>query len=168
MYNNPRYTNQQSMYEQIDGQINHLQQLKEQMKNSIQTPSINQTFQLAPTNNSMRFANTIDEVLKENVFTDTPFFSQDMSIMWLKNGKNQIKSYELTEIIPKDDKDLQIEYLTSRLEELERKINHEQSNTNVNQAEISKYTESNDEPIRESIEEDKPKSVPRISTSKKK
>lgn len=170
MYNNPRAynLNQQNMYEQIDNQISHLQQLKDQMRNSVQQPSINQTFQLAPTSNSMRFANTIEDVAKEQVFIDTPFFSQDMSVLWLKNSKNQIKTYELTEIMPKDDKDLQIEYLTTRLEELERKMSNEQFNTNVSKTEISEYTKTNDEPTREPIEEDKPPSVSRVSKSKTK
>lgn len=167
MYNNPRYAlNQQNMYEQIDNQINQLQQMKDQMRNNV--PAINQTFQLAPSNHSVRFANTIDDVMKEQVFSDTPFFSQDMSVVWIKNTKNQIKTYELKEIIPKDDKDLQIEYLTNRLEQLERKMNYEQSNTNVNQTEVSEYTNSDDESTGEPIKEDESKSISRVSKSKTK
>ena len=58
MYNNPYYRNynatlnQQNMFDQIDNQINQLQDMKQQMRNNT-TPAINQTFQLAPTNNSI-------------------------------------------------------------------------------------------------------------------
>lgn len=71
MFNNPYMNNynvgQQSLNERIDNQIAQLQQMKEQMKNN-QQPAINQTFQLAPTNNNhgIRYANTIEEVAKEH------------------------------------------------------------------------------------------------------
>ena len=122
MFNNPymqRGFNQQNMYEQIDNQINQLNHMKEQMKNSQQQqPSINQTFQLAPNSYTMRYANTIEDVNKETVYFDTPFFSKDMSVLWLKGVNGNIKTYELSEIIPKDAKDIQIEILQSQIEEL--------------------------------------------------
>ena len=125
MYNNPYIQNypygQQNLNERIDNQIAQLQQMKEQVKN--QQPAINQTFQLAPTNNhSIRYANTIDDVTKESVYFDTPFFSKDMSIVWIKDSKGNIKTYELNEIIPKDNKDLQIESLQMQLAELRKEI----------------------------------------------
>ena len=135
MYNNPYMQNytgnygQQSLNDRIDGQIAQLQQMKEQIKTN-QQPAINQTFQLAPNSNHlMKYANTIDEVNKESVYFDTPYFSRDMSILWIKNAKGDVKTYELTEIIPKDNKDLQIEYLQSQIEELKKEIkNNEKSN----------------------------------------
>ena len=97
MYNNPyaRKYNQQNMYDQIDNQINQLQQMREQMKNNAnQQPAINQTFQLAPSNlGGLRYFNTLDEVDKEVVYSDTPFFSKDMSVLWLKNNKGEIKTF---------------------------------------------------------------------------
>lgn len=131
MYNNPYMQNypygQQNLNERIDNQIAQLQQMKEQVKN--QQPAINQTFQLAPTNNhNIRYANTIDDVTKENVFVDTPFFSKDMSIVWVKDNKGNIKTYELSEIIPKDNKDLQIESLQMQLAELRKEIENAKSN----------------------------------------
>jgi len=130
MYNNPymyqQNYNQQNINERIDNQIAQLQQMKEQMRN--QQPAINQTFQLAPTGNVMRYANTIDDVTKENVYSDTPFFSKDMSIVWVKDNKGNIKTYELNEIIPKDNKDLQIESLQMQLAELRKEIKNAKSN----------------------------------------
>ena len=139
MYNNP-YMNpyptmgQQSFNERIDNQIAQLQQMKEQMKNNQQQPAINQTFQLAPNHQSgMKYANSLDDVNKEMVYVDTPFFSKDMSVVWIKNNKNDIKTYELNEIVPKDSKDLQIEYLQAQIEELKGKIENEFHNTDVNE-----------------------------------
>lgn len=135
MYQNPYMNyqqnfNSQSMNERIDNQIAQLQQMKEQMKNQ-QQPAINQTFQLAPTHQGgMRYANTIDDVGKEVVYADMPFFSKDMSVVWIKNNKGDIKTYELKEIVPLDSKDLQIQYLQSQIEELKGMIKNE-SNTNV-------------------------------------
>lgn len=128
-YMNPYNSyNQQSLSERIDNQISQLQQMKEQMKN--QQPAINQTFQLAPTHNTMRYANTIDDVNKEVVYSDTPFFSKDMSVLWVKNTKNEIKTYELSEIIPKDSKDMQIEYLQEQIRELKGMIKNDEHVTN--------------------------------------
>lgn len=136
MYQNPYMNNyaqnfnQQSMNDRIDNQIAQLQQMKEQMKNQ-QPTSINQTFQLAPTHQGgMRFATMIDEVNKEVVYADTPFFSKDMSVVWIKNNKGDIKTYELKEIVPMDSKDIQIQYLQSQIEELKGMIKNE-SSTNV-------------------------------------
>ncbi len=181
MYNNPympNYTagfNQQNMSDRIDGQIAQLQQLKDQLKsNPIQSqnqqPAINQTFQLAPNNNNgIKYVNSIEDVHKETVFVDTPFFSKDLSVMWLKNAGGEIKAYELNEIVEKDEKDMQIEFLMAEIEELKKgMIRNEQSYTNVNEKQIPTNTTTNDEPIGESIKESKPTSISRVSTSKKK
>ena len=111
MYNNsymmPNYATsygQQTLNERIDNQIAQLQQMKDQMKTNQQQPAINQTFQLAPTHQGgMRYANSLDNVNREMVYVDTPFFSKDMSVLWLKSSKGDIKSYELNEIVPKDE-----------------------------------------------------------------
>lgn len=155
MYNNPymnNYTqnyNQQSMNDRIDNQIAQLQQMKEQMKHNQQQPAINQTFQLAPQQSGMKYANSLDDVNKEMVYADTPFFSKDMSVVWIKNNKNEIKTYELNEIVAKDDKDLKIEYLQAQIEELkkgmkvyESKSNIDEPITNTDQSEESSNVEN--------------------------
>ena len=138
MYNNPYMNyqqnfNQQSINERIDNQIAQLNQMKEQLKNNNQQPAINQTFQLAPANHSMRYANTIDEVSKEVIYSDTPFFSKDMSILWVKTAKGDIKTYELNEIVPKDEKDLKIDFLMAQIEELKKGMSKNERNTNVDE-----------------------------------
>lgn len=149
--------NQQSMYEQIDNQINQLQQMREQIKNNTIQPAINQTFQLAPSHqNSMKYANSISDVNKESVISDTPFFSNDMSVVWIKNNKGEVKTYELNEIIPKDDKDLKIEYLQAQIEELKKGMKHSESNVNVNES------------ITNADEGEEPSTISTISKSSKK
>ena len=140
MYGNPyqrNFTNinQQNLYEQIDNEINNLQQMKERMKNNTQQtqqPSINQTFQLAPTNREIiRYVNSIDEVQRDNVIGDTPYFSKDMTVVWIKSVNGNIKTYELNEIIPKDEKDLKIEFLQAQIEELKKGMIKNESNTDI-------------------------------------
>jgi len=173
MYNNPymqqRGFNQQNMYEQIDNQINQLQQMREQIKNNQQQPAINQTFQLAPTNShTMRYANTIEDVNKETVYFDTPFFSKDMSVLWIKSVSGNIKTYELNEILPKDEKDLQIEYLQSQIEELKGMIKNDADVTNDDAKQDETNATTNDEPIRAAVKENKSTSIQKISRSKTK
>lgn len=169
--NNPymRNFNQQNIYEQIDNEINNLQQMKERMKTQMQQPAINQTFQLAPTNNhTIRYANTIDDVVKEMVYYDTPFFSKDMSVMWLKNAKGDIKTYELKEIVEKDEKDIQIELLKAKISELEKEKKHEQFNTDDIESKVTTSASELDEPTGEQFKKEKPTSVQKVSGSKEK
>lgn len=159
MYGNyPRYynnsINQQNMYEQIDNQINQLQQMREQIKNT--QPAINQTFQLAPQHSGMKYANTLDEVNKEVVYADTPFFSKDLSVLWLKNSNGEIKTYELREIIQKDEKDLKIDYLMAQIEELKKGMKKDEPANDV------------DEPITNTSESEEPTTISTVPKPSKK
>ena len=167
MYNNPYNFNQQTLNDRIDNQIAQLQQMKEQFKNN-QQPAINQTFQIAPNNHAMRFADTIDEVNKESVYIDTPFFSRDMSIVWIKTAKGDIKTYELNEIIPQDSKDIQIAYLQEQLNELKGMIKNDANVTNADAEQTTANASTDDESIGKTIKKDKPSSVQKVSGSKEK
>lgn len=113
--------NPQATAERIDASIAQLQQMKSQLPQAPTPTAINQTFQLAPTSSSLiKFADSIDDVNKELIIGETPFFSKDMSVLWIKGIKGDIKTYELKEIIPKDEKDLQIEMLQAQIEELKK------------------------------------------------
>ncbi len=172
MYNNPYMNyqqnfNQQSINERIDNQIAQLQQMKEQMKNNVQ-PAINQTFQLAPTHPSMmKYASSLNDVEREMVYADTPYFSKDMSVVWVKNIKGEIKTYELNEIIPKSEKDLQIEYLMSEIKQLKGKIENDGNTTNVDAEQDTTDTTADDDTIRTTTKKDKSSSISKVSTSKK-
>lgn len=170
-YNN--VINQQNIYDQIDNEINNLQQMRERMKNSqMQQPqptNLTQNFQLAPTGtNTMRYANTIEDVNKEIIFGDTPFFSKDMSVLWIKNIKGNIKTYELNEIIPKDEKDIQIEYLQAQIEELKGKMKDDANVTNANAKQNATNTSTDDDTDGTTIEKERSTSVQKVSRSKEK
>ena len=172
MYNNPYMNyqqgfNQQTMNERIDNQIAQLQQMKEQMKNQ-QQPSINQTFQLAPTHQStMRYANSLDDVSKELVYADTPYFSRDMSVVWIKTGKNEIKTYELHEIVPQDEKDIKINFLMAQIEELKGMIKNDANVTNDDTEQNATNTSKHNESDGNESKENKSSSLQKVSRSKK-
>lgn len=157
MYNNPYFNvyNSQASIDKLNEQINNLERMKAQMQQP-QPTNLTQNFQLAPSNRDViRYANSIDEVHRDMVIGETPYFSKDMSVVWIKNIKGEIKTYELTEIVAKDEKDIQIEMLKAQINEMKGMINS--ANTN-------------DEYIDESIESSKPTnvSIHRTSTKKQK
>lgn len=151
MYNNPYYYNSQLNVDRIDKQIADLEKMKTQLQQPVQP--ITQNFQISPNREMMRYANTIDDVNKETVYFDTPFFSKDMSVVWVKNAKGDIKPYELNEIVQKDEKDLQIELLMAQVNELKGMI---------------KNAKPNDDDVNESIESEKTSNVSTTRTSTKK
>ena len=130
MYNAYNQYNAQANIDRINQQINDLNRMKEQYQHPVQPTNLTQNFQIAPTNREViRYANSMDEVERDMVIGDTPYFSKDMSVVWIKNTKGEIKTYELNEIVIKDDKDLKIEYLQSQIEELKKEIKeNEKSN----------------------------------------
>ena len=156
MYNNPYINgyNPQITIDRINEQMNELNKIKQQIQQPAQQPSINQTFQLSPTsNNNIKYVNNIDEVNRDMVIGDTPYFSKDMSVVWIKNTKGEIKTYELNEIVAKDDKDIQIEMLQAQINEMKGMIEN---------------AKSNDEYVDEPVENEKPSNVSIHRTGTKK
>ena len=157
MYNNPYMNsyNPQITVDRINAQMNELEKMKQQIQQPVQTPTnLTQNFQIAPTNRDViKYAASIDEVQRDMVIGDTPYFSKDMSVVWIKNTKGEIKTYELTEIIPKDDKDIQIEMLQAQINEMKGMI---------------KNAKSNNEYVDESIENEESTNVSNVRTSKAK
>ena len=126
--------NPQANIDKINAQINEL----EKMRNQIQQPpvqqptNLTQNFQLAPTNRDViKYANSLEEVQRDMVIGDTPFFSKDMSVVWIKNTKGEIKTYELNEIVAKDEKDIKIEFLMAQIEDLKKEMKKNESNANI-------------------------------------
>jgi len=154
MYNNPYYSPQISI-DRINNQIAELEKMKQQIPPMPQPQPTNltQNFQLAPNNNAIRYASSLEEVQKDMVIGDTPYFSKDMSVLWVKNTKGEIKSYELKEIVQKDEKDLKIDFLMAQIDELKKGI---------------KYAEPTDDNVSEPSENKKPTNVSNDRTSKKK
>ena len=141
MYNNPYFNyNSQINIDKIDKQIADLERIKTQLQQPMQPTNLTQNFQIAPNKEMMKFVDSIDDVQKEPVYGATPFFSKDMSILWVKNGPNNVKTYELKEIVNKDEKDVQIEFLQAQIEELKKgmKLNAESNNEYVDEPVESK------------------------------
>ena len=167
----PTSYNPQMTVDKINNQINELERLKSQIpQNNLQQPTnLTQNFQLAPQNRDViKYAGSMEEVQRDMVIGDTPFFSKDMSVVWIKNTKGDIKTYELNEIIPKDEKDLQIELLMSQISELKGMIANERSNANVITTEVPTDTTASDDTVGGATQKSKSTSVSRVSTSKKK
>lgn len=140
MYNNPYINayNPQITIDKINAQMNELEKMKQQIQQPVQPPmptNLTQNFQISPTNRDViKYASSMEEVQRDMVIGDTPYFSKDMSVVWIKNTKGEIKTYELNEIVPKDEKDLKIEYLQAQIEELKKGMNKNESRANVNES----------------------------------
>lgn len=149
MFNNPYY-NPQASLDRINNQIAELEKMKQQIPQQLQQPTnLTQNFQIAPqTQTGIRYANSIDEVKKEMIISDTPFFSKDMSVLWIKNIKGEIKAYTLAEIIEKDEKDIQIEFLQAQIEELKKGMNTYESIDEYDDGTITSEESSSSKTIR--------------------
>lgn len=148
MYNNP-YVNMyspQANIDRINNQIAELEKMKSQIpQNAPQPTNLTQNFQLAPTSRDIiKYAASMEEVQREMVVGDTPFFSKDMSVVWIKNTKGEIKTYELKEIVARDDKDLLIASLQMQMEELRKEVkaNAKPINDDANEPDSSKESSS--------------------------
>lgn len=139
----------QANIDRINSQIAELEKLKAQMP--MQPTNLTQNFQLAPANKDIiKYANGIDDVQREMVVGETPYFSKDMSVVWVKNNKGEIRTFELNEIIPKDEKDIKIEYLQAQIEELKKEVKQNERYTNIDEP-ITKPIESKEPTIVETI-----------------
>lgn len=122
-YNSIYYTKSlQDMRDQIDKQLQQQQQIQQQQQPQ-QQPQINQTFQLSSPQQNIndfdcKYMESIDDVKKALVFRNSIFVNKDMSTMWLKDTTGAIRTFALSEVIEKDEKDIQIENLTEQVNEL--------------------------------------------------
>ena len=151
-------TELQNMRDRIDGQIQQMQQQQQSMgQAAMQQPqAITQNFQLAPStaSNNFKLVNSIEDVKKEIVVVDTYFLGKDNSQMWIKNPRGEIRTFTITEIIPKDEKDLLIEDLQKQLQKLKGGNKNERNQSN------------DDELLRESVETEKSSNVSNVSNGK--
>lgn len=146
MYGNPYYNNfNQPMPQQL----------------SQQPTPITQNFQLSPTHTGLRYVNSADDVRKDLVYYETPYFSKDMRFMWIKNVKGEIRTFNIEEIKPKDEKDLIIEDLQKQLNEMKGKMRNEQQYYKTSDEYESKQFD-------ESIKDEKPSNVSNVKSSKPK
>lgn len=166
---NPYMYNPQVSIDRINTQIAELEKMKQQIPMMPQPTNLTQNFQIAPTTNSViKFANSIDEVQKNIVIGETPYFSNDMSVVWIKDIKGNIKTYELNEIVPLDEKDIEIQCLKAQIEQLKGMNKNESNVTNVTSKQIATNTTTNDDEDRTTVKENKSTSISKISGSKEK
>lgn len=160
MYNNPYINgfNSQQSVDRINTQIAELEKMKDQLSKPITQPTnLTQNFQISPASRDfMKYANSMEEVQREMVYVDTPFFTKDMTVLWVKNAKGEIKTYELNEIVNKDEKDLKIDYLMAQIEDLKKEMKKNECNSIIDGA------------ITNTIESKEPSNVSTISKFDKK
>lgn len=68
----------------------------------------------------INYAETIDDVKNQLVFQDTLFINKNMTLLWYKMTNGDVKSYSISEIIIKDEKDLKIEELEAKIKEMSK------------------------------------------------
>ena len=173
MYSNSYISNYNPQFtvDRINNQIAELEKMKQQIPQQpiSQPTNLTQNFQLAPTNRDViKYADSIDEVQRDLIIGDTPYFSKDMSVVWVKNVSGKIKAYELTEIIEKDAKDLQIELLKEEINKLKGMIDNESINANDITTKTTANTTGDDDTDGTTIKENKSTNVSKISKSKTK
>ena len=130
--------NPQVSIDRINSHIAELERMKSQLTQQQQIPNLTQNFQIAPNQGGIKYAENLEQVEKELVLLDTPYFSRDMSVLWVKKASGETKSYELREIVKKDEKDLKIEFLMAKIEELEKGVNYEPNDDDANEPVESK------------------------------
>ena len=137
MFGSPYYnqqTYQQDLMNMRDRLDKQIQQSQMTMQQPQQAP-ITQNFQLAPNQNqnTIKYANTIDDIKKELVFSDTLFVNKEYTLLWLKNALGEVKTYKLEEVIEIDEKDKKINELMAKIEHLESEMKKNESTTNSNE-----------------------------------
>lgn len=138
---NPQVTDIDRQIQEERSRVAELERRKLQLLYT-QPTILNQTIQAGPQQQGIRFAESIDDVKREMIFSDTLFVNKEFTNMWYKSPTGQIKTYLLEEFIPKDEKDLEIEALKKELENVKKEKNYESSRTNNSGAVESSVSET--------------------------
>ena len=116
--------NLKNIIEQASGQLQQLQQ----MQNQPQMPTnLTQNFQITPQSNNpselqSAYVNNIDEVKNIFMTRNGIFIDKDLTTLWFKNIEGNIRTFNLAEVIERDEKDIQIEDLIKENEEKKYEI----------------------------------------------
>lgn len=103
--------------------------------NIIQTqqypPNLTQNFQITPVQSGIPFkiVNSIDDINNEIVITDTYFLLNNYTKLYIKNARGDLRTFNVIEDKPKDEKDLLIEDLKKQIDELKGGILNANTNT---------------------------------------
>lgn len=150
----------------LEKEKDRVEKSKEQYINRFQQqPTLNQTIQVTPTPNQtigIKHVKNASEVNNELVMAETSFILDDYSTLFIKNARGEIRTFEMKEIIPKDEKDILIEKLTKENEKLKGMIIDESANENDNEQFSTELNESIKTKTTSNV------SVPRASKAKSK
>lgn len=139
----------QNMREKIDRQMQQMQQFNQnQMQQQPVPTNLTQNFQLAPnpSNNELesKYVNNIDEVKGIFVMKTGVFLNKELNTLWIKNTNGDIRTFELSEIIQTDPKDVEINNLKQEIQRMREMINYanesDVNNTVINEPNESKTT----------------------------
>lgn len=124
---NPYIQDLQSMRDRIDRTV---QQYQQQNQNIPQQPTnLTQNFQLAPMQQQndlqAKYVNNVDEVKNTFVMREGLFLNKEKNTLWIKDINGNIKSYNLTEIIESDPKDIEINNLKREIENMKAMMNQQ-------------------------------------------
>lgn len=123
-YNQNSIQQLEQMRDQLDARIQTAQQQQQQSQQQPMIPNqptnLTQNFQLAPSTSSngdlqCQYADNIDEVKNTFVMKNAIFVTKDLSTMWQKDVSGNIRTFKTEEIIPRDEKDMQIQALQEEL-----------------------------------------------------
>lgn len=139
-YNTQYIQNLQNLQRETEQRI---QQAMNPPMNQMQQPAINQTFQLANSNNTMdfdaKYAKDINEVKNTFVIKTGLFINSDLTTLWLKDVSGSIRTFTLSEVIELDEKDKEILALRQQIDEMKEMINYGKSRaTNADESNTSK------------------------------
>lgn len=119
--------NLKNIMEQARGQLQQLDQMP--MQQPMSPVPITQNFQISPQSNNPNdlqssYVNNIDEVRNIFMQKNGVFVNKDLSNMWFKNTEGKIRTFTITEIIEKDEKDIEIDNLKKENDNKNFEINN--------------------------------------------
>lgn len=140
--------------------IRNLQNIKNETEQRLQqamqyqnippnTPSINQTFQLAPnqynSNNDYdaKTAKSVDDIKNTLAMKTTLFLNDNKDTLWIKDVNGNVKTYTLQEVIELDEKDKKILELQKQIDELKGEIANGKNDTKYAIKELAKSKSTN-------------------------
>lgn len=111
-----------AMRERLDKTIKNYEQNPNPYMQPQQAP-ITQNFQIAPQNNNPNdlqssYVNNIDEVKNIFMTKNGIFVNKDFTSLWFKDTEGKIRTFALTEVVEKDEKDIEIDNLKKQVEDM--------------------------------------------------
>lgn len=113
------------------------------------TPSINQTFQLAPnqynSNNDYdaKMAKSVEDVKNTLAMKTTLFINDSKETLWIKDVNGNVKTYTLQEVIELDEKDKKILELQKQIDELKGEMANGKNDIKYAAKELTKSKSTN-------------------------